>query len=79
LRLRPRFVDRDRPPADLVLVELRDRGARAVVGLHFDERESAGPAGGHVTHDAHRLDRSGLGEQRLEISLAGVERQIAYE
>src|SRR5205823_3506425 len=41
--LRPRFVDRQRASAEALLVELRDRILRILIGRHFHEREATRP------------------------------------
>src|SRR5262245_19789178 len=78
-RLRPRFVHRERPPAEVRLIETLDGRPRRLGRGHLDERKPTGPASRLVAHHAHRLDRSRLGKHRLKIVFAGLERDVADE
>src|SRR5262245_59964222 len=58
-RHRPRLVDRQVPPAVLMLVELADRTLGALCVAHLDERKPARLAGRPVTHDVDGGHRTG--------------------
>src|SRR6185295_6512144 len=61
--LRPRFIDRQRSPAKALLVKLRNRVLRVLIGGHLDKRETSRPAGFAVPHDVHGCHVAGLCEQ----------------
>src|SRR5262245_24442635 len=65
-RRRTRLIHRKATTVELGVVELLDRRARGIFCFHFDECESTCAAGGLIAHDAHRRDRTGLGEERFE-------------
>src|SRR5206468_6765114 len=77
LRFRTRLVHGQTAAAQLELVQLVDRLLRFFVCAHFNEREAARPAGGHVAHDLHRFDRARAGEQVLKIGFPGFVRKVA--
>src|SRR5690606_38991072 len=70
------FIDRQTTAVEFLLVEPVDRGARALLGFHFDEGEPPRLARGAVAHQAHRLDRTGLGEQVLNGAFLSGKREI---
>ena len=71
------LVDRQRAAAEIVLVELRNRLLRFLVGSHLDKREAARASGGHIAHDAHGLHIAGLTEQLLQLGFADCVGEIA--
>src|SRR5205823_883008 len=73
--LRPRFVHRQRASTEALLVELRDRILRVLIGRHFHEREAARPAGFAIPHDVHGRDIAGFRKQRGEVVFIGVVRE----
>src|SRR5262249_58627489 len=75
-RFRPRLVHGQRTPAHLVLVQLARGLLSFLVGRHFDERETAGPARRGVAHHTHRFDSPGAAEQLLQLRLTGRVRKI---
>src|SRR5918994_767154 len=52
---RSRLVDCQVAAPEVGIVQLIDRLLRILIGHHLDERESAGTAGGHVTHQVHAV------------------------
>src|SRR6266545_1672875 len=75
--LRARLVDGEAAAAELMLVEHRDRLLRILVGRHFDEREAARAARGHITHHVDAVDRARGREERAEVLVVGVVREVA--
>src|SRR5438094_257963 len=55
LGARARFVHREVPAAELMVVELVDRRLGLLVRRHLDEREPTRAAGRHVAHHLHRV------------------------
>jgi len=76
-RLRPRLAHGDGSSTELFLIELIDGRLGGGVRGHFDEREASRSAGRHVTHDANRLNRTGLREERFELLVRGLKWEIA--
>src|SRR5262249_2809163 len=67
LGLRPRFVDGEASPAELIGVQLGDGFLRLLVRAHFHEREPARAPRGHIAHHCNRFDGSRPREQLLEL------------
>jgi hypothetical protein len=59
-RHRPSFVHGERTAAEALLVELRNRILRILVGRHFHECEAASAPGLTVPHDTDGRHRAGL-------------------
>jgi len=73
------LVDPDRPPADLLAVELLD-GLGYTLGVRkLDEREAARPAAGAIDRNEHFLDVTDLAEDGFELALRGLEVQVPDE
>src|SRR5690606_23427869 len=66
---RTRLVDRDRPAAELRVVQRAGRLLRLVVRAHLHEPEPARAARGHVTDHLRALDRPILAEQGGQLLL----------
>src|SRR5690606_24753292 len=76
LRLGPGLVDHERSTLECVAVELRDGRLRAVLRAHRDEGKAARAAGRHVPHHAYAVHLSGLAEQRAQLFIRGLVREI---
>src|SRR5690606_1004792 len=63
-------------PAEVLAVDGLDR-AGSVRAVHLDEAEAAGAAGLAIARQGNRLDRAVGCEQRADLVLGGIERQIA--
>src|SRR5262249_50922027 len=70
-RLGPRFVDRERPSAELLAREPRDGVASLAVISEFDEPEALGPPGLPVGDHAHGPEVPSLGKEIAKILFAG--------
>src|SRR5213593_4159629 len=66
-RFGARLVDGQAATAELIVVQLGDGTLGLFICTHFDEREPAGPAGGHVPHHPDRFDGSRTREELLKI------------
>src|SRR3954468_10127387 len=76
-RLRARLVHGEVAAAELMVVQLLDRVLRVFVGRHFDERETAGPAGRLVAHHVDAVDGADRAKQRAEILVVSVVGKVA--
>src|SRR5262245_31918754 len=76
-RHRPRFVHGERPASEALLVELRDRILRILLGRHFHEREAASASGLAVPHDANSRHLARLRKQLIQVVFIDVVREIA--
>src|SRR5688572_1664592 len=77
LGLRPCFVDGQAAAADLARVQLGDGVLCFFVRAHLDKRKPAGAPRRLVAHHGDRFDRSGTGEQLLELVFADFVGQIS--
>jgi hypothetical protein len=50
-----------------MFVKLADGFLRVFLRTHLDESKPAGPAGGHVAHDAYAVDLPSAAEQLAEL------------
>ena len=75
--LRPGFVHRKAPTADLAGVQVTDCGLCLLIAAHLDEREPTGTPRCLVTHHGDGFDRSGAREQLLQLRFTDLVRQIA--
>ena len=66
-RFRTCFVDDQRAPVHLLLVEFGDGFLRFLVRAHLDESEAARAAGRHVAHHANAVHLAGAAEQFGEL------------
>ena len=64
---RSRFVDRQRPALEVLLVEHSDRLGRIFLRGHLNEREPTGSSSGTVLHDVNRDYPARLPEVVLQI------------
>ena len=78
LFLRLRLVHGQPASFEFLLIEFLARGAPGGAVRHFDEAETAGLPGGVIADQLDRRDVAKRGEERLELLLIGMERQIAY-
>ena len=69
--------DRQRASAEALLVQLRDRILRVLIGCHFHEREATRPARLAIPHNVHGRDIASLRKQRGEVVFIGVVGEIA--
>jgi hypothetical protein len=76
-RHRPRFVHGERAAAEALLMELRDRVLRVLLGRHFDKCEAAPTPGVTVPHDADGRHRAGFREQIGQVRFIDVVGEIA--
>src|SRR5262249_11285960 len=74
-----RLADVDLSATDIATVQLGDRLARLARRAHLDEPEAARATAVAVGDDRRRFDRSGRGEQLLEILPGGREREVSDE
>jgi hypothetical protein len=71
LWLGPGFVDHERAPVELMLVQLADSSLRFLIRAHLDEGEAAGSSSSHVAHHADGVDLASAAEQFSELILGG--------
>src|SRR5262249_8935250 len=77
LGLRPRLVDGEASPAELIGVQLGDGFLRLLVRAHFHEREPAGAPRGHIAHHCNRFYGSRAREQLLELRFSRFVREVS--
>jgi hypothetical protein len=71
-RHRPRFIDGESPPLEVFAVHFGNSLISAI--LHFYEAKTFGAAGVAIGNDTDGLNRTGLAEQFLEITLGRFKR-----
>src|SRR5262249_30762532 len=77
LGFRPRLVDGEASPAELIGVQLGDGCLRLLVRAHFHEREPPGAPRGHIAHHFHRFNGSRACEQLLELRFSRFVREVS--
>src|SRR6185436_10590595 len=77
-RFRPRFVDDQRTALEWLSVELGHGFLRACFVDHVDKREPARAARGHVAHHSYAFDGSRLAEQRIQVLVVRLVREIPH-
>jgi hypothetical protein len=75
----PRFINRQRPALEVLLVEHRDSFGRIVLRTHFDEGKTSGASGGAVLHNVDRRYRAGLAEVILKVVFGCGEGEVPNE
>jgi len=78
-RTRPRFIDGNRAPPYLSLIELFGRADGLFLSRHLNEREATGAPGSHVAHDLHGFHLTDTSEQLLQLGFRDLEWEIPYE